>query len=215
MRPFWSPTTTSAAKPKFLPPFTTLATRLIATSLSMISDCSRSSPPSGRRPRPRSPRSPPRSLRSPRSPASRAIRVSSEFQTALAGGIGERFHAAVEKVAAAVEHHVGDAGLLGALSDELANSGGVFGFLAALEVLLERGGGGDGNALRVVDDLHRDVLGRTVDGQTRLAIGDEAELGADALGAASLFFAMRLHGYFFLPSLRRTYSPTLRTPLPL
>src|SRR5262245_46386432 len=184
----------------------------------MISDCSRSSPPPPsrpRRPRPRSPRSPPRSLRSPRSPASRAIRVSSEFQTALAGGIGERFHAAMEQVTAAVEHHVGDASLLGALSDELADRRGVVGFLAALEVLLERRGSSDGDALGVVDELHRDVLGRAVDGQARLAVGDEPELGADALGAASLFSAMRLHGYFFLPSLRRTYSPTLRTPLPL
>src|SRR5690348_40457 len=135
MRPFWSPTTTRAANAKFLPPFTTFATRLIATSLSTISDCSRSSPPPSRlrRPRPRSPRSPPRSPRSPRSP-SRAIRVSSEFQAALAGGIGQRFHAAMEQEAAAVEHHVGDASLLGALGDELAHRSRVLRLGAALEV---------------------------------------------------------------------------------
>src|SRR5689334_2644146 len=135
-RPFWSPTTTSAAKPKFLPPFTTLATRLIATSLSTSSDCSRSPPPppSRRRPRPRSPRSP---RSPPRSPASRAIRVSSEFQSALAGGVGHCFHTAVEQIAAAVEHHVGNAGLLGPFGDELADRRGVFGFFAALEVFLQ------------------------------------------------------------------------------
>ncbi len=36
-RPFWSPTTTRAAKAKRRPPFTTLATRLMVTSLSMMS----------------------------------------------------------------------------------------------------------------------------------------------------------------------------------
>ena len=41
-RPFLSPTTTSAAKAKRRPPFTTLATRLIATSLSTSSSPSRS-----------------------------------------------------------------------------------------------------------------------------------------------------------------------------
>ena len=41
-RPFWSPTITSAAKPKRRPPLTTLATRLMWTSLSMNSLGSRS-----------------------------------------------------------------------------------------------------------------------------------------------------------------------------
>jgi hypothetical protein len=40
-RPFWSPTTTSAAKPKRLPPFTVLETRLIATRRSANSGVSR------------------------------------------------------------------------------------------------------------------------------------------------------------------------------
>ena len=39
-RPFWSPTTTSAAKPKRLPPFTVLETRLIATRRSANSGVS-------------------------------------------------------------------------------------------------------------------------------------------------------------------------------
>src|SRR6185312_9412222 len=134
MRPFWSPTTTRAANAKFLPPFTTLATRLIATSLSTISDCSRSSS---------------RPLRPPRSPRSRAMSVSLEFQTALAGGFGERFHAAMEQVAAAVEDDVGDASLLRALGDELADGGRRLG-LAALDAFFERRGMGQRDALGVV-----------------------------------------------------------------
>src|SRR5436309_5323160 len=43
-RPFSSPTTTSAANPKRRPPFTTLATRLMWTSLSVNSLSSRSRP---------------------------------------------------------------------------------------------------------------------------------------------------------------------------
>ena len=39
-RPFWSPTTTKAAKPKRLPPFTVLETRLIATKRSANSGVS-------------------------------------------------------------------------------------------------------------------------------------------------------------------------------
>ena len=68
-RPFWSPTTTSAAKPKRLPPFTVLETRLIATRRSANSGVSSSR---SRRPRPR-PRPPSRLSRS-------AIVASLEFQ---------------------------------------------------------------------------------------------------------------------------------------
>src|SRR5581483_478797 len=112
-RPFWSPTTTSAAKPKRRPPFTTLATRLIWTSLSTNS-LSRSS-------------------RSRSRLGSRAIgsvfpvwrhgrrHPSSELQSALAGGIGERLDAPMVEIAAAIEHHFLDALLGGALGDQLAD----------------------------------------------------------------------------------------------
>ena len=69
-RPLPSPTTTSAAKPKRLPPFTVLETRLMWTSFSISSSPPSSSPP---RPRPRSsrrPRPPPPS-RSPPPPRRR------------------------------------------------------------------------------------------------------------------------------------------------
>src|SRR6516164_9619880 len=55
-RPFWSPITTSAAKPKRLPPLTTFATRLMCTSLSTNSlsrssrSLFRSRPPRSRSP---------------------------------------------------------------------------------------------------------------------------------------------------------------------
>ena len=47
-----------------------------------------------------------------------------ELQAAFAGGVGQRLDAAVIDVAAAVEHHLRDAGLLGALGDQLADRRG-------------------------------------------------------------------------------------------
>src|SRR5882672_5331156 len=132
-RPRWSPTTTSAAKPKRRPPFTTLATRLMCTSLS-IRSLSRSSLS---RLRPRPPRSrPPPSLESRCCP-SRAILLPYllrrtvlnaaainclKLQTALAGRVGERLDAPVIDVAAAIEHHLLDALGDAALGDLLADA---------------------------------------------------------------------------------------------
>src|SRR5438309_5793846 len=69
-RPLPSPTTTSAAKPKRLPPFTVLETRLMWTSFSISSSPPSSSPPRPRRSsrRPRPPRSPPPRPRPPPPP---------------------------------------------------------------------------------------------------------------------------------------------------
>src|SRR5207253_4977562 len=71
-RPLPSPTTTSAAKPKRLPPLTVFETRLMWTSFSISSSPPSSSPPrpprrSSRRPRP-PPRSPPPRPRPPPRP---------------------------------------------------------------------------------------------------------------------------------------------------
>src|SRR6476646_2758382 len=151
-RPFWSPTTTSAAKPKRRPPFTTLATRLMWTSLSTNS-LSRSSPP----------------LRSRGSRAMllshfvQPLVLSSEIQPALARGIGQRLDPAVIEIAAAVENHVLDALLFGALGDELAHGLGRAHAGAGLEALarglFDRGGGRERDAAIVVDHLGVDVLG--------------------------------------------------------
>src|SRR4051812_2853426 len=67
-RPLPSPTTTRAAKPKRLPPFTVLETRLMWTSFSISSSPPSSSPPRPPRRSSRRPRPPPRSLPRPRPP---------------------------------------------------------------------------------------------------------------------------------------------------
>src|SRR6267142_4028831 len=143
--PFSSPTTTSAAKPKRRPPFTTLATRLMWTSLSLNS-LSRSSLC---RSRPCS-----RAITIIRSGYRFRLPIPSEVQPAFAGRFGERLDAAVIDVAAAVEHDVLDARRRGALGEPLADRlGGVdvgAGLEGAAHVLLERGGGGDRRAFAVV-----------------------------------------------------------------
>src|SRR5581483_12020926 len=203
-RPLPSPTTTRAAKPKRRPPFTTLATRLMCTSLS-IRSLSRSSL-SRPRPRPRSPRSrPPPSLESRCCP-SRAISFPLELEAAFAGRVCERLDAPMIDVATAVEHDLGDAGGLGALSDLLAHGGGGrhvpgLGFLA---VLFVGRGRGDGHGAGIVDHLGIDVLARAEDGQARPG----AVAGQAIAGARLALLEEVLGHYFFLPSLRRTYSPS-------
>src|ERR1700751_2237719 len=141
-RPFWSPITTRAAKPKRLPPLTTFATRLMWTSLSTNS-LSRSSPSPDRSgpPRARSPAM----VFSNLSEAVASVLVSVqtsclliehdlfgkplhafpdhalEAQPTLARRIRKRLDAAVIKIAAAVEHHFLDAVLHGALGEQLAH----------------------------------------------------------------------------------------------
>src|SRR3990172_4475696 len=143
-RPFWSPTTTSAAKPKRLPPLTTLATRLMCTSLSTNS-LSRS----------RSSRS-----RPPRAPAtwSTFSHIDPlEIETALAGGVCERLHAPMIKIAAAIEHDVLDPCLQCALGDQLADGArgrDVAAFLErGLQVLIEARSGSHRLPVLVVDHL--------------------------------------------------------------
>src|ERR671933_303482 len=106
-RPLPSPTTTSAAKPKRLPPFTVLETRLMWTSFSTSS-----SPPS-------SPPRPPRRSVLARGAFGRLVVFLRhlELQSALAGSIGQSLDAPVEKETAAVEDDPSDAGGLGALGD--------------------------------------------------------------------------------------------------
>src|SRR5690606_37363487 len=123
-RPFWSPTTTSAAKPKRRPPLTTLATRLMWTSLSTIS-LSRSS----------------RMLMS-----TGVLTRSSEVEAALARGVGERLHSPVIDVSATVKDHVGDSGLLGPFRNQLPDlaRGGLVGAPSELlaHLRLKRRSGG-------------------------------------------------------------------------
>src|SRR5262245_32982011 len=164
-RPFASPTTTRAAKPKRRPPFTTFATRLMWTSLS-VNSLSRSS-------------------RSRRSRGSRAISLfhfaraaplsNSEVEAALARGIGQRLDPAVVEIAAAVEHHVLDPLGRGPLRHQLAHRLGGFdigaGLEAAAHLLFQRGGGCQRLTLHVVDHLRVNVLRRAEDREPRAIAG--------------------------------------------
>src|SRR5256714_479156 len=113
-RPFWSPTTTSAAKPNLRPPFTTLATRLIWTKRSM------NSPSRSSRSRPRPP-SPSRAIclfhiqfvsclvrrGADILCAARVriyVRLALEFEPAFAGAFRQRLDTSVIHVGTAVEH---------------------------------------------------------------------------------------------------------------
>src|SRR6516225_2040662 len=128
-RPFWSPTTISAANENRRPPFTVAATRLMCTSFSTIS-LSRSSS---------------RLRRSPRSSFLRAIDASLEIQAGFARGVRQGLDPAVIEVAAAVEDHVLDALLDRPLGDQGAHAGG--GLLVGallLGLAFQRGGGGQG-----------------------------------------------------------------------
>src|SRR6185312_13616557 len=126
-----------------------------------------------------------------------------ELQSAFAGSVGEGLHPAMEEEAAAVEHDLADAGLLRPVRARLA-----------LDFLVERRGGGQRLARAVVDHLRVDVTARAVDRQPRLAGGARPERGAHPTAAA--FEEGKFgHGYFFLPSLRKIYSPRYLMPLPL
>src|ERR1700755_1546475 len=122
-RPFWSPTTTSAAKPKRRPPFTTLATRLMLTSFSTSSPSSRL----------RS-RSPPRSRRSPPLSLRAILSALLEGQAALAGGVGQGLHPAMKQVGSAVEDDLLDARGDGPLGQQLADRLGRLDVGAGLEL---------------------------------------------------------------------------------
>src|SRR5579862_4102846 len=167
---------TSAAKPKRRPPFTTLATRLMLTSFSVNSLSSRS-------------RGGPSPSRRRRSPWVRAISSLSEFEAALAGGVGQGLDPAVIEIGAAVEDHPLDAGCLGALGDQLADragGGGVgAGFQRGLEAGIEAGGRGQRPPGRIVDDLGVDVPRRAEHRQPDPALGGLAQLEAGALAAAT------------------------------
>src|SRR5438270_2503387 len=209
-RPAPSPTTTRALKLKFLPPLTTLVTRLIWTTLSIIPLSLLSS----------------RSRRSPRGEPcpgrfiGRCNRGLLEFQTVFARRVSERFDVAVIKVSAAVEDHTRDALVLRALGDQRADRfrSRRVGTLGA-RVRIFRRSGGQRLAGRVVDDLDVDVFLTLEDRHARTLLR-AGELAADpfpnpASRCDSLFCV--IHGYFpaALPALRRITSSVYLMPLPL
>src|SRR5215510_7865237 len=109
-----SPTTTRALKLRFLPPLTTLVTRLIDTTVSLNSIW-------------------PASIFSRK----RFMVATSELQTGFARRVGDRLDAAVIEEPVAIEHDALDALLEQPLRDGLANRLGA-GDVAALGRLVER-----------------------------------------------------------------------------
>src|SRR5688500_9238051 len=112
--PWPSPTTTRALKLRFLPPLTTLVTRLMDTTVSLNSVC-------------------PASIFSRK----RFMVATSELQTGFARRVSDRLDAAVIEEPVAIEHDALDALLDQALRDGLADRLGA-GDVAALGRLLER-----------------------------------------------------------------------------
>src|SRR4051812_6339948 len=122
----------------------------------------------------------------------------------------------MEKEAAAIEHDLAHAGFFGTLGERLADlRGPVLGRPGlALELLVEGRSGGERRARRIVDHLRINVLAGTMHRKPRLAGRTCAKRGANAAAAAVEKGEFR-HGYFFLPSLRKIYSPRYLMPLPL
>src|SRR6266568_4684969 len=174
-----SPTATSALKPNRRPPFTTLATRLIAMTFSISPSPSRWRSAESRRsaaalrdalppPRAASPELPSSPVRTeppalPDRPAltDRArVRSPLELQSAFASAVGHGLHAPVILVARAVEHHLGDPLRLRPGGDEPPQRKALRGLALALDrnSLGRVGGAHQRHAARVVHDLGVHVL---------------------------------------------------------
>src|SRR5688500_14204871 len=149
--PYPSPTTTRALKLRFLPPLTTFVTRLIDTTVSLISSCEAST-----------------------FSRVRFIRATLELQTCFARGIGAGLHAPVIEEPIAIEHHAPDTLLEQPLRDRLANRLGALD-VAAFGVLRQRAPDRrlDGRrrrnraTRRIVHDLHVHVGDTAEHGQPR------------------------------------------------
>src|SRR5262245_47477930 len=140
-----------------------------------------------------------------------------ELQARLARGVGEGLDAAVVLEAAAVEHHLLDALLLGAAGDEAAHFLGGRDVAAALElalhVLVARGGGAERLAGVVVDHLRVDVGPAAVDGEPRPLLG-AADLLADALVQPLPDLFLRSHAHLVRSGgrSRESFSPGVPAP---
>src|SRR6202043_3384204 len=116
--PFWSPTTTRAEKLRFLPPLTTLVTRLMATTwsfrlLALTSMFRRTASVSLRI----------------------CLDINLKFQPRFPGRCGQGFHTAVVHVTSAVEHNFLDPGGAGALGNLFSNHFCRRHVIASLELL--------------------------------------------------------------------------------
>src|SRR5271154_5867325 len=145
-----------------------------------------------------------------------------EAQAAFARRIGERLDAAVIEIAAAIEDHLFDALLLGALGDQLADRLGGGDAGAGLQSLarrlFQRRRRHHRGARIVVDHLRVDVLRGAEHGQAlalaRRAPQRAAHAPLPPHNSVACLGHRRLR-YFFLPSLRKMRSPAYLMPLPL
>src|SRR5262245_11801301 len=186
-----------ALNEKRRPPFTTLAQRLTLMTRSTNSDLGASEPRGG-------------------------TGILLEIEPAGARSVGERLHAPVIEVAAAVERHLRDALRLRPLGEQLADRRADGGLALALDAPLQVVTArcrGERDAARVVDDLGVDVGRAAVDRQTRTLRG-ALDAAPDAISADAPpleLVVLSAHDVLpaALPALRRMYSPSYFTPLPL
>src|SRR3954465_5390282 len=187
-----SPTTTSAVNENRRPPFTTLATRLISTTRSWRSW------PWGPRP----------ALSGVLSLLAIALNVadSLEAEPALPGAFRQQADLAVIAVAAPVEHAGRNAGVLGALGQQLT---GLLGLLLGVE-LAQIALGPDHRGQRVsavvVDELGLHPAVGAEHGQAG-PLGRAAHLGAHPAAPAHAGLRLGAHTHARLPTFRGTYSP--------
>src|SRR5215470_7091602 len=194
-----SPTTTRAVKEKRRPPLTTLATRLMETTRSFSSS----------------------TLGSIFVSATRLSPAPLEGEAAGARGVRQRLHPAVVLVAAAIEDDALDAGRLGLLrqhrSDRLGSRDVAAGLVLRQKRLAPAVGGQDGAPRVVVDELGINVTEAPEHGQPRTR-GGAAHVAPQPVVPLVARAASIPRDHFapaFLPTLRRTYSPRYRMPLPL
>src|SRR5579864_6248595 len=181
MRPSPSPTTVSAAKPRIRPPFTTLVTRLTAIIFS-------------RRPSPRS------SCCCGWRGLDRCCAMYevpwSELEAALAGGVGQRFYAAVKTKPGAIERDFLDPERLRALGDAFADHrrGSLVG--AVPEILAHVGLDGRCAGEHLVasrrDDLRVDMRIRAADDEAHRALLGDAQPRLSRAADSSFPFIHRI-----------------------
>src|SRR5262245_6683442 len=193
--PWPSPTTTSALKLRFLPPLTTFVTRLMETTVSLISSCDGSI-------------------------FSRVRFIAMcfsqlELETGLARGVGHGLDAPMIEEAVPVENHLLDALLEEPLRDGPADHFGA-GNVAAPRVLhrpflrrCQRRGGRDRPAAHIVDHLHVHVRDAPEHGEPRAALVAQHPLPDTVLDPqAAIVLRLDAHCRSLSPVRRRSCRPS-------
>src|SRR5262249_7212505 len=119
--------------------------------------------------------------------------ATSEGQPALSSALGERAHAAVVAVAAAIEDTAGDSRLLRPCGEELAHALGGLQRGELADLRLGPRDRGDRSAARVIDELGGDAAVGPKDRKPG-PLGGAADLGAHATAAPQPCLRLRLDG---------------------